>query len=795
MASFLREMAALARYRVGIAATRAKMTYDWLQSYNSQMGTASGASSPMINRQMQGLIEREDVNLATCVRIVADEMAWLPLLVMYEDTDSRGNRVLIPDNDHPFRQLWRNPHPQHTTSEITKHLVASLLTTGCGFLARSDRDDMPKRRSRRSIDATTQQLKPKPSWRMFIRSDEDKDRILGFTERLDLGRERNWDVENIVYARLYNINDPLYGRSGVEPLKRDFWTEYQAEMMLLAHFANDGTPRAIFSPAEGIDPVQQKQLEEYYRNRANPDDKNRLQIAPVPGEFHTIQPTMVEMEFQAMRRFHRERTYSLLGIPPGIGGVWEHAHYANAAVQESSYWRHTMIPLCYLLADVLTRHLLARIEPDPNYLLMHDLSGVEALRSDALKQARTAVTVSGGPVLTPNEARQQFYNLEPLEGGDELRKQVSTVPGTNNSGNGNDDGDGSAQADGQNAAEDDDSKSSPTLKQVSSLGIRVQDFTISKGMRRVTRQLTDRKVAIITRNSIGDVVQQTEVDDAIFQKARADIDARISKNENRIAKPMKAFFADQLERVLDALDRVTVEGAYMTGLYAVVGKAGKIDPNNLENFLDMAAEKELLAKLFEPIILELVEEFGAEEVANAIAAGGIGVEFDVRNPKLQAAVQNRINKITGTAETTFRDIRRILMAGYTNSLAVDEVAQMIRDKFAEYRISRSLLIARTEMTGISNTASRMAWNQAGATHKIWVATQDSLTRDYHVQYNGERVKIDGYFVNGPEPMFEPGDAKATLASNVCNCRCTMIYDFNPVDYMNETLAAADQLTE
>lgn len=758
-------MVQLARYKLGTAATHAKMQYEWLQTRGSQT-LPSGVKAPSVNQQLEALVEREDVNLATCVRIISDSVAWLPLRVIYQDTDSQGNQTRVPDNDHWFNQLWRKPG-QNTTSELQKHCAASLLTTGNAYLARTEDPDAPRRR-RRNVDPVAQMIQPKPSWRMFAKVDLKKQLITEYVERLDLASDRIWPLEQITHLRLYNINDPLYGRSGVEPLRRQLWTEYMAEMMQLAHFAADGSPRAVFTPKEAVTAPQRKQIEEFYENRINPEDKHRLQTMPVPGEFTAVTPTMSDMEFAEMRRFHRERTYSLIGIPPFLGGVTKHANWANAIVQESTFWRHTMIPMVSVIADFLTRQLLWRLEDDENYHLEFDLSNVSALRTDQLKQARTAVVVSGGPVMTPNEARTKFYEMEDVEGGDELRTPAAGVSVTPN--------DGSAQADGEAADKGDDS---PMMTQIKTLGIALP------GGQPAAR--FERKVAIITRDDAGKIVQEAEIDDVIFAKARADLKDFVEDNETEITTPMKQYWRGLHDRVQDGLDEATIEGAYMTGLYGVITK-GSVDPNNLDGFLSMQAEEELLRKLFEPIIIELMGEVGSDATSRAIAAGGIGVEFDIRNPKIQEAIVNRLNNIAGTTDTTFKDIRRILLNGYNNGWDIQQVAQAITKQFHQYNITRATLIARTELTGLANTASRLAWMQNGATHKTWVATQDSRTRDYHVMYNGERVRIDGYFLHGPEPLMEPCDTNAQLAANVCNCRCGLIYDFDPVDYLDEALA-------
>jgi len=764
--SILKSTFDLVRYGLANAAVRAKMWNEWISSQSGNLMTPSGGRAPRVNQLAQSYTEREDANLATCVRVIADAFSWLPLQVKIRDQDSKGNPVLVAYPEHEFNDLWREPHPGFTTSEINKHIAGSLLITGNSYLARQDKTII--RRPVNSFQAQT--LMPKSSWLMFVKRNEATGDIDQYVEQRIAGaQEVIWKPDQIIHHRLYNINDPIYGRSSIEPLKRAFWTEYQAEMMTLGLFTADGTPRTVFTPTSDTTPAQRLQIEEFFQSRADTVEKNRLQVMPLSGSIDRIQPSATEMEFIQMRKFHRERTYALLGVPPFLGGVMEYANYANALVQESSFWRHTMIPLANLIADFLTRRLLWVLDPDRSLLLMYDMSGVQALQDDQLVKARKSSVLVGAGIWTPNEARTIEYGLDPVVDGDELRPrgQALQIDGSRDS-----DGGG----DGDNGKD-----MSPAMDQLADLGIITRKHRPASQNR--------NKTTVKTRDRTGKVIGEFDLDESFFSKARTLLDERIAKHSPMIERTMKDFWRHQKQRILDRLNDVTAQGALMSALFPYIHVKGRgVQADDLVTFMDIAQEKELLAKLFEPILLELVEDIGIQEARKAQSAGGIGLEFDVHNPEVRTSLAAMLNKITGTNQATFDDIRRILWKAYNGGLTIDQVTTLINHKFQEYSLNRAKLIARTTMTGVSNEGSRIAWSKAGATHKIWVATLDSLTRDYHVMYNGERVGIDDYFLAGPEPMKGPGDPNASLAENVCNCRCTMVYDFDELGYLNESLA-------
>ena len=723
MSNIFQDMLTLAKFSLKNRAMQAKTLHGFMEAQLTQMVSPGGGAVPRINMRIQSLLEREDVNLATCIRIITGAIAWLPLQVMAIDKDEKGKEVLEVNSDHPFNDLWMEPNTWHTTSEIKTHIAASLLTTGNSFLTM-------KAVPGRLLNATgVTSLWPVAPWTMLLKRDKNG-MPLSYVQHTATKWETKFELNEVVHHRLYNVNDPIYGRSGLEPLKRQLVTEYQAELMLLSFFTNDGTPRSVFAPTQSMNPQQAAQVETFYQNRTDAQAKNRLQILPVAGEIKSITPTQDEMEFAAMRKYHRERVFGLLGIPPFLGGDMQHANYANALIQEAGFWRHTMTQLTALVADFLTRQLLWVVYADGKmHRLKFDLSDVEALQMDQLKKAQKNSRLKIAGIMTTNEIRQAEYGLEAIEGGDELH-----VPGSGGVAN-------------------------PEQPAVGA-------------------PAGDKSMKVTTRSHDGDVIDVKVVDAERYEARWKAFDHMATQKEPLIRAGLKTFWEGQEDRIITRLRAVTVEGLAMSNLFPHVrGKQGHLD-----DFMDMAFEEGEMAKLFYPIILEIIGDIGDNEVGElrGSAPAGLAVNFDVNNPAVKGMIEQLVNRIGRTNQKTFKDIRRILKIGFDQRLSIEEVARMITKKFKQYGLARAKTIARTEMTGIANGASNQAWSQNGATHKTWLATLDPVTRDFHVMYHGERVGIKDVFKFGPEPMDYPGDPNAFLAGNVINCRCALEYDYDPL---------------
>ena len=86
--------------------------------------------------------------------------------------------------------------------------------------------------------------------------------------------------------------------------------------------------------------------------------------------------------------------------------------------------------------------------------------------------------------------------------------------------------------------------------------------------------------------------------------------------------------------------------------------------------------------------------------------------------------------------------------------------------------------ARTSMTGAQNAGRLDSMKRAAArgigVKKGWLSTLDHVTRDSHVDLDGEVQEIDSAFSNG---LMYPGDASGAPAE-VYNCRCRLTHEYD-----------------
>lgn len=190
---------------------------------------------------------------------------------------------------------------------------------------------------------------------------------------------------------------------------------------------------------------------------------------------------------------------------------------------------------------------------------------------------------------------------------------------------------------------------------------------------------------------------------------------------------------------------------------------------------DPDSVRELIRKLEEALdpaawlesVTPLVEGTGRRAVQQV--ASEVGVAFDVLQPGLLEYVERHAAALVKEIDATTRsDIASTLRAGLELGESVDDLTKRIEESGA-FAPSRAELIARTEVTTVTNNAGRdslSTWSkEAGRkTEKSWLSARDDRVRPEHRALDNDTwLPIDSKFANGLQAPGEP------------NCRCTTIY--------------------
>jgi len=131
--------------------------------------------------------------------------------------------------------------------------------------------------------------------------------------------------------------------------------------------------------------------------------------------------------------------------------------------------------------------------------------------------------------------------------------------------------------------------------------------------------------------------------------------------------------------------------------------------------------------------------------------------------------------VDGIEDTTWRAIQAVVLQSQSEGLGVVATANEIRKQTDILSTARAKTIARTELHIAANVAGGIVANGTGLQmKKTWVSAQDDRTRSSHRSANGQTVDISDPFIVNGYSLINPGDPNGP-ASEVINCRCTVIY--------------------
>lgn len=664
--------------------------------------------------------ERKDANIAVAVRVITGAVSGLPIKIK-EMTINQGKLALIDADDHPAMELFNTPNPFNPPTDIKAHAVQSLVLCGNAIFS------LEKERS----------AQPNELWPLEFPLVEIKRTPRGVPETYVYQPRMEavpFDASEICHMRLYHCLNTFYGRSGIEPIKGNVMSDLYAENTLRKFWKRGAVLDGIFWPEQDMLEDQQEALLKQINQKTSGVDKFfGFFLSPFKGRFEQVQPVIKDLMFDAMLKINREKVYAVLGIPPSVGGVYEFANYANAAIQRKTYWEDTIIPLLTVIEEAWTRQILWR-HFDTDHVVKFDLSHVPALKDDELVKANTHSIYVRSGILTANEVRTEL-GRESLEGGDELVGQISLQDILNAQ---------SQSAPGNKPSEEDGAREPG------------DDGKAAQNRALVPVRLKSSPLDYRTRH---------------WKKWNS----RKTQHELAFARVMAGYFKAQSKRVTARVEDITQKGAFMANL--LFAYKANPTPDDADFIFNMDSETSSLGETVKPEFKRTIRE------AFKQTAGDIGLDlsFNVNNPEVQYAIDSAWSRIKDINATSFDEIKDMLRSAYDEGWGIDKLKREIRSMYSQWSSgtsvtqARALTIAKTEMAGVVNAGNANAYQTAGYEAMEWLVAPGAQhpRHENMAGLDGQRVRIGESFLVDGEFLKYPGDWSGS-PGNVINCNCTTI---------------------
>jgi HK97 family phage portal protein len=384
-----------ARYNEALKTTTLTARQNWLEKYQSL--TSSGSK----------ITEDNVLNIDsvfTCVRVLAESMASMPLDLLVTSTKGKTKRI-EKDDSNLLHDLMRNqPNSETTAYEFRFWLMCDALIRGRG-VAQIQRDGSGKIIALWQLNASRLRPKRAPDGRLVYTytyaSEQVKKEIL-------LEADEVFQIQMMPYGGLIGYCLTISQREALGASKAA--EEYSAEF-----FANGGAVTGVIEVPETLEEAAYQRLKKDWKeNHTKKGKRHGIPILEGDAKFHALSLDHEESQLLETRKFARSTIAGLFRIPSHLINDLDKATFNNIEHQDLGFAKHTLRPWMTNWEQRANMSLLTAAERRTKQFKFNDR---DLLRGDFKSRADAYSVLIQSGVMSPNDALEA-ENMNPYEGGD-----------------------------------------------------------------------------------------------------------------------------------------------------------------------------------------------------------------------------------------------------------------------------------------------------------------------------------------------------------------------------------------
>lgn len=666
-----------------------------------------------------------------CSRAIAEELAKTQFKLMEIGSDDGEEEV----RQHELLDLLAKPSPFMTGWELLHMLAAHLEACGNAYWYLSgvkDENGIPDM----IVPLVPRYIKmlkaPLPTF------------CTGYEYKID-GKTTTYKPYEILHFRYPNPNDPYEGMGTVQAImswieSEDFQTTYN-----LKFFQNGARIGGFLQSTSARTPEQleyiKKSFEQVYGGIEN---AHKVAALPKDTTYVSSKESQKDMEFVEGQNLNRDKILAGFKVPKPALGITDDVNRANAEATDYIFATRTILPKLEMICAFLNAYLTPRFGEDI-YLSYVDPTP----ENRELLVSEMQASVGGSGILSPDEAREKYFGLGPVENGDQVRAPINSQPI------------GAPAPKPQKAQ-------APKAKAITRGG----RFNKKKKMEKVSTEIA---------NAVKDIVVgvHAEYKQRMVDKAKALIS--MNDEQHRVSKQnIEALKAPYEKLLLTTLYKFNAK--QKTEVLNNIIEKFKAGINNNDLF-DQAQNVKTLSKATNPIFTDLFNTIGLA-AAEQIGFGG----FDSNTQRVRDAVDEAIRLMADSYTGTTLDLlKEKLNEALDAGAGLDELKNTIQDVYAFQDEVSAIRVARTESFRVSNMAAKEAWSQSGVVKTLKWVVAGANPCPYCLDLNGKTVGVDENFFNQGDTISVADMSMALDYSDVGapplhpNCECDIVPEDISID--------------
>lgn len=630
------------------------------------------------------------------IRAIAEELAKISFRLFQVNKDGVHEEIF----DHELLDLLDGVNPFQTGYELRYLTGSHLELAGNSYwlLDGVEKDtDKPKAIFLLNPRYTNPVPAPLPEF------------IKGYSYSID-GKTVTYKPAQILHLKYPDPNDPYQGIGTVQAILDWIDSDSFATEVNLNYFKNGARLGGLLSSENAITDAQMKVLrasfENLYKGAGN---AYRVAVLPKGVKYDEASSNPKDMDFANLQQVMRDKILAGFRVPKTIlGGSESETNRATAETANYVFAARTIKPKMEMIVQQLNEFLVPRYG-DNLYL-----DFVDPVPEDKLQKVEEMkAALAGQPVMSVNEAREEYFGLDGIDNGENVMTDFSKV-----------------------------ALGKPKPKSVNRSG-RKTSTADKKPSTRGAKNTKARKVMSeeIAKRVADSIDASKKKFDEIKTKAQFDLMSlshseyevlykgfvlRVTRYENLMIEGIKKFNNDQKAVAISNLNRFFDK------------KGWKIAA---EDIFNREAWVGAMIDLSNPILTDLYSTEGAEAM-QLLGSSGFRLTSEVR-----LALERAMKLLAESYnDTTMGLLKDGIEEGLAEGASLPELTNKISNIYAFSDEVRAAQVARTETFRIANDSTKEAWKQTGVVKTIkWYTAADEMVCPWCENMNGKVIGIDDNF--------------------------------------------------
>nr|MCH9665921.1 phage portal protein [Gammaproteobacteria bacterium] len=332
--------------------------------------------------------------------------------------------VWIDAGAEPEATIFKFPNEIQTRYDFWYNVVADLLATGDAFifpmrsnLEESNSEDRLanaiSRFRKTDVDALFRinsamvEIVPSENPGEFI----EKILVTSEEDTIEFG------PDEIIHAKMPNPADPFYGLAPIVAVLKKLLLDRYSDESMIRFWKQGARLGGVIETSKNLTKEQMTRLTSTFEAKfTGKRQQHKTLILPNGMTYKPIEVSPVNTALIDFSKTNREAIMAVYKVPPIKIGLLDGATYANAMIQNKTFWTNAVMPIVSLLEASINKSELI-LKPMRNMRFKFDLSNVEALQEDYLAKAQSGEAMLKSGLLV-NEVRELLWSLGPIEGGD-----------------------------------------------------------------------------------------------------------------------------------------------------------------------------------------------------------------------------------------------------------------------------------------------------------------------------------------------------------------------------------------